>query len=77
MGHFEAMEREEKTDSYKAGDKVYYYYAGDTYTKKTKSDMVKLYDKENVIPYNSDYYIEMVKNWEDAFEPFIKEKDVI
>jgi hypothetical protein len=39
--------------------------------------MVKLYDKENVIPYNSDYYIEMVKNWEDAFEPFIKEKDVI
>ncbi len=73
MGHFEAMAREGVENEFKAGNKVAFYFAGDTYNKKTKkSDICKLYYEENTdIDYNSDYYLEMVMKWEKSFAEFI------
>ncbi len=60
MPVFEAMEKEDVTDLYKAGDKIFYYYAGEMQSK-LNSDMVKLYHGVDSRDYNIDHYIDALE----------------
>lgn len=68
---FEAMERENLTDRYKAGDKIKFYYSGDK-IEKMKSDMVKLYLGQDTKDYNIDYYIDLLNKWDKIFQTIIE-----
>lgn len=70
--HFEAMEREDKTDCYKKGDSVLYYYKDGE--SKIKSDIVKLYDENDVDErdYDVNFYIEDLEKWLNKFSHLLK-----
>lgn len=72
IAHFEAMEKANRTEEFKAGDKVHYYYSGDK-LMKTKTEMVCLYDKSKITnkDYNVDYYIDMLNQWDKVFRSII------
>lgn len=71
MPVFEAMEKEEVTDLYKPGDKVYYYYSGEMQSK-LNSDMVKLYHGVDLRDYNIDHYIEALEKKYLNYKSIIK-----
>lgn len=73
IAHFEAMRKEGREKDFLPGDKVSFYYHGDT-LQKQKSDMVKLYNEgEKVNDYNCDYYINKLQEWKKVFEPFYEQ----
>lgn len=75
IAHFEAMRRANKTEDYKAGDSVHFYYAGDK-LEKQKSDMCKLYLDETERDYNIDYYIDSLENWHNIFKSIIHRQTI-